>query len=149
MDYTIHSFHQEFNTIDNSLSSFRIHLAFLQHQLRTLDKNVRREIKKKADKNKFKTNRKPYGFAKPSKISSQLSSFMHIDEGSLIARTEVTQYIINYVKEHKLAVSKHIHPDNKLKQLLEINDDDEVTYFNIQKYLNKHFIKADYTDQSV
>lgn len=140
------NFDEEFKTIEKSILSFRNQLTALQYQLRTLDKNVKREIKqlkKNADKNKIKGNRKPSGFAKPSKISSQLCTFMNKDEGTLIARTEVTQFIINYVKENNLANSKHIHPDDKLKQLLDINDDDEVTYFNIQKYMNKHFITSE------
>jgi chromatin remodeling complex protein RSC6 len=33
-----------------------------------------------------------------------------------------------------------IHPDAKLKQLLKVNND-ELTYFNLQKYLKFHFKK--------
>ena len=66
------------------------------------------------------------------------------EEGTEVARTEVTKYIVGYIKEKNLQAkdnSKVIKPDEKLKNLLGVESDDEVTYFNIQKYMNKHFIK--------
>jgi chromatin remodeling complex protein RSC6 len=65
-------------------------------------------------------------------------------EGTEIARTEVTKSLIEYIKENKLenkTNSKIIIPDDKLKFLLGIEDGQELTYFNIQKYMTKHFIK--------
>ena len=35
---------------------------------------------------------------------------------------------------------KNINPDKKLSKLLDCGDN-EVTYFNLQKYMNKHFVK--------
>ena len=61
-------------------------------------------------------------------------------EGTKMARTEVTKYIIQYIKDNKLPQGKVIKPDKKLKGLLKVNNNDEVTYFNIQKYMNKHFV---------
>ena len=59
----------------------------------------------------------------------------------LLARTEVTQFVISYIKENDLAKSKDINPDEKLKALLGTKEGDQVTYFNIQKFMNKHFTK--------
>ena len=40
-----------------------------------------------------------------------------------------------------MAALEALRPSNeKLKSLLGINDDEELTYFTIQKYMNKHFI---------
>ena len=36
--------------------------------------------------------------------------------------------------------SKIIYPDIKLKMLLGIEEGQELTYFTIQKFMNKHFI---------
>jgi chromatin remodeling complex protein RSC6 len=36
-----------------------------------------------------------------------------------------------------------ITPDGKLKLLLGISDEDKLTYFNLQRYMNKHFLKPD------
>ena len=61
-------------------------------------------------------------------------------EGTELARTEVTKYIIQYIKDNKLPEGKIIKPDKKLKGLLKVESNEEVTYFNIQKYMNKHFV---------
>ena len=64
--------------------------------------------------------------------------------GTKVARTEVTQYIIDYINKNDLQKSdnrKFIDPDDKLSTLLDVQEGDEVTYFNIQRYMNKHFVK--------
>ena len=63
--------------------------------------------------------------------------------GSEVARTEVTQFIISYIKNNDLQWKENrkiIKPDEALKSLLG-NGNDEVTYFNLQRYMNKHFLK--------
>ena len=96
-----------------------------------------------AQKNKNKGNRKASGFAVPTKISKDLCKFMNQPDGTEMARTEVTKYIIQYIKDNNLPDSKNkkvIKPDKRLKSLLKLQKNDEVTYFNLQKYMNKHFI---------
>jgi upstream activation factor subunit UAF30 len=136
----------EFEKIENSLSMFKGLIVILQKNIKQLEKNVRKEmkiLKKEANKNKNKGNRKPSGFATPSKVTKELCDFMNKTEGTEIARTQVTRALISYIKENQLENkqnSKFISPDEKLKNLLCLKDDDELTYFNIQKYMNKHFI---------
>jgi len=138
---------EQFRSMDKTLTRFRSEITSMQQQLRAMEKNVKRDfksIKKSASKyNKPKGNnsKKPSGFAIPSKISAELCEFMGKKEGSQVARTEVTQFIIGYIKENKLGESKDIVPDDKLRELLNIKDDESLTYFNLQKYMNKHFIK--------
>jgi chromatin remodeling complex protein RSC6 len=138
----------QFNTIVSSLSSFRVQITALQHQLRVLERSVTKEVKnlkKESDKKKNKLPRKPSGFAKPSLITDELCLFMQLPSQSEVARTEVTQYIIKYIREHNLQHvdnRKIITPDSALKKLLGSNDEEEVTYFNLQKFMNKHFHKS-------
>ena len=83
----------------------------------------------------------PLGFAKPSKVSSELCKFMKRDVGTEIARTEVTQYLIQYIKDNSLQFEgnkKIIVPDSTLKKLLNVKDGEEVTYFNLQRLMNRH-----------
>ena len=64
-------------------------------------------------------------------------------EGFQMARTEVTKYIIHYIKSNNLPDKKNkkvINPDTALKSLLDIKPTEEVTYFNLQRYMNKHFV---------
>ena len=136
----------QFQDLLSNLSSFKSQLTMLSNQVKSLEKNVRKEMKKlqkEAQKNKNKGNRKASGFAVPTKISKDLCKFMNQPDGTEMARTEVTKYIIQYIKDNNLPDSKNkkvIKPDKRLKTLLKLQKNDEVTYFNLQKYMNKHFI---------
>lgn len=136
----------QFQDLLSNLSSFKSQLTMLSNQVKSLEKNVRKEMKKlqkEALKNKNKGNRKASGFAVPTKISKDLCKFMNQPDGTEMARTEVTKYIIQYIKDHNLPDKENkkvIKPDKRLKSLLKLQKNDEVTYFNLQKYMNKHFI---------
>jgi chromatin remodeling complex protein RSC6 len=86
--------------------------------------------------------RAPSGITKPTKVSDAMCEFMGRPKGDLIARTEVTKFITSYIKEQNLkdeAVKRHINPDAKLRALLSIPQADQLTYFNLQKYMTSHF----------
>jgi chromatin remodeling complex protein RSC6 len=138
----------QFDSIVNSLTIFKTQISLLQQQVRMLDKTVKKQmkvLKKEGSKNKNKSDRKPSGFARPTKVSKELCEFMNKTEGTEIARTDVTRALIGYIKEQKLEYkdnSKIIIPDDKLRNLLGIEENKELTYFSIQKYMNKHFIST-------
>jgi len=140
------SIFNQFEVIIDSLSHFRIQVNTIQQQIRQLEKNIKKEmkgLKKEAIKNKNKGNKKPSGFANPTKVTKELCEFMNKEEGTQIARTEVTRALISYIKTNNLQNKenkKFILPDKKLQFLLGINQEQELTYFNLQKYMNKHFI---------
>lgn len=138
----------QFNNILKTVSALKTQLSAFQHQIKVLEKSVNKEIKhlrKEAAKNKNKGNRQPSGFAKPVKISKELCEFLNKPEGTEAARTEVTKYLSQYIKDKGLQSSKNkktIEPNDELKALLDITDpDDELNYFNLQKRMNKHFYK--------
>jgi chromatin remodeling complex protein RSC6 len=135
----------QFEQLVTQLNQMKTQITGIQQNIKQLEKSVKKKmkgIKKQVTKNKG--NRQPSGFAKPSKVTKELCEFMNKVEGSEIARTEVTRTLVAYIKENKLentTNSKFISPDNKLKALLELDDNQELTYFNIQKFMNKHFVK--------
>ena len=134
---------QQFSGLLETLGNLRGQITQIQNQVRTLEKNVKKQSKIHKKEGKSRIIRKPSGFAKPSKISDELITFMNKTKGTELARTEVTQYIINYIKENNLQNienRKNINPDKKLSKLLDCGNN-EVTYFNLQKYMNKHFVK--------
>ena len=137
----------EFEQLVNQLGLMKTQMTSMQQSIKCLEKSVKKQmkgLKKEAIKTKAKGNKAPSGFAKPSKVTKELCEFMNKTEGTEIARTEVTRALIAYIKEHKLentTNSKIIAPDEKLKVLLGIEDGQELNYFNIQKYMNKHFVK--------
>ena len=72
-------YEEQFANLNKTLVGFRSQITALQQQLRTIEKSVRKEmngLKKQADKSKNRGNRKPSGFATPSKISKELCDFM-------------------------------------------------------------------------
>jgi len=138
-----------FSGVFGNISSIKLQMTALTSQIRDAEKQVYKKMKqldKEVKKNKNKGNRKPSGFAKPSKISTALCKFMELPEGSEMARTEVTKYIIQYVKDKELQNPNNarlIKPNNELKSLLNLDEsDDDLTYFNIQRFMNQHFVKA-------
>ena len=131
-------------------------ISSLKTEYRTLEKKWSREVKaaqKQSSKRKRKAgNRAPSGFVKPTKISDELASFLGKEKGTEMARTDVTREINTYIRAHKLQDKdngRKIIPDTKLAALLKLKKTDELTYFNLQKYMSPHFAKAAKVEVSV
>ena len=114
-----------------------------------MEKVVVRELKaahKISQKRKKRQgNRAPSGFVKPTTISSELANFLNRPKGEQMARTEVTREINAYIRKNSLQDPKNgrkINPDSALSSLLKLTPQDELTYFNLQKYMSPHFQKA-------
>ena len=141
-------FEERFTAITEQVNALRSMSTSLAGDLKSLRKDVVRAVKKSGRRKRTpltaeeKANRAPSGFAKPTIISDELCSFLGKPIGTEVARTEVTKFLSLYIKEHKLQDTvnkKIIHPDAKLKALLNCSDSDELTYFTIQKYMKGHF----------
>lgn len=120
----------------------------LKAEFKALDKRWGRELKN-AQKSKKRAkrggNRSPSGFVKPTKISDELARFLEKPLGSEMARTEVTKEINNYIRTNGLQDKdngRKIIPDSKLSGLLKISKEQELTYFNLQRYMSPHFPKT-------
>jgi len=121
----------------------------LRSEFRVLERQTVRELKnaqKASQKKKRKTgNRAPSGFVKPTLISNELAGFLGKPEGSEMARTEVTREINKYIRTNNLQDKENgrkINPDKKLTSLLKLKKGDELTYFNLQRYMSPHFAKS-------
>lgn len=121
--------------------------------LRTLGKRLKslKSCTVRVMKQKKKTNRKNNtnsGFLKPVQISKDMAKFTGWDSKELRSRVDVTKYICNYIKENNLQNPKdrrEIIVDKKLSKLLEYDskkEDKPLTYYRIQTYIKKHFIKS-------
>ena len=126
--------------------------ASLKAEFRTLEKKWSRELKtaqKSQAKRKRKSgNRQPSGFVKPTKISDELAKFLEKPVGTEMARTDVTREINKYIRSHNLQDKENgrkINPDVKLQTLLKLKKTDELTYFNLQRYMSPHFSKTEKT----
>lgn len=136
----------EFTAKLNQLISL---FSTVKSDFKTLEKAVSREMKAAAKasskKRRNNVNRKPSGFVKPALISEELAAFLGKAVGSEMARTEVSKEINAYIQTHQLQDKQNgriIHPDAKLTKLLKVDKNDELTYFNLQRYMKHHFTKS-------
>jgi len=84
------------------------------------------------------------GFMKPVRISSDLAKFINVDSSQPITRVMVTKKICEYIKEKDLQNPKdrrEIFPDEPLREVFELEKDKTITYYTIQKLMQKHFDK--------
>ena len=121
----------------------------LKAEYRTLEKKWSRNLKtaqKQSSKRKRKAgNRQPSGFVKPTRISDELAVFLGKEKGAEMARTHVTKEINAYIRSNNLQDKdngRKINPDAKLVALLKLKKEDELTYFNLQKFMSPHFAKS-------
>ena len=132
------------NTVRETVGALVAELKRLEKRVARLQKEAdkrRRRSKKPVEGEEVKP-RKPSIFEIPTPLSNDLCSFLGRSNGSQESRSNVTKAITTYVKTHNLKDKHTIKPDAKLKSLLSVKDDEVLTYFNLQKYLNRHYLKA-------
>jgi chromatin remodeling complex protein RSC6 len=123
-------------------------LLATQKDLKNLAKQVRRVNTRfdDPDGSKAKERAKNNGFNRAQRITPELASFLEVPEDEMLSRSAVTRRVNAYIRANDLK-----HPDNgrvimiekdeKLKALLKVPEDEQLTYLNIQKYLSPHYIK--------
>ena len=130
--------------LDNALTLVRK----LKVHVHKLEKQVHRDHKVMAKKLRGRKHRirdpnaPKSGFAKEGPVSDEMIKFLGLSKGDLISRTDVTKRIHMHCKEHNLQNpedKRKITPDLSLKKLLKLKKDDELTFFNLQKYMKVHF----------
>lgn len=90
------------------------------------------------------SSRQPSGFVAPTLISDQLAQFLGVPLGTRISRVDVSKKINRYIELNGLQDRENgrkINPDENLRNLLRITTRDELTYFNLQRYMKPHFIR--------
>tara|TARA_B100000945_G_C20411722_1_gene612915 strand:+ start:574 stop:1164 length:591 start_codon:yes stop_codon:yes gene_type:complete len=146
------NYNGEFTEIQEDLKSALAVIKALSSKVSSLEKRVARDrkIMNKKMKGRAKRvvdpNKPPSGFAKPGPVSDELRSFLKLGKDELIARTEVTKKITQYCKEHNLQKEEDkrtIHVDTPLRKLLRLSKGDELTFFNLQKYMKIHYPNKD------
>ena len=84
-----------------------------------------------------------YTYLEPRKISNELAKFLGKPIGSKMLRTDVSRLINRYIRTNNLQDSvngRRINPDKKLAKLLKLGENDELTYFNLQRYMKHHYL---------
>lgn len=133
------------NTVRETVGSLVAELKRLEKRVARLQKDAdkrKRRGKKVLAEGEVAPPRKLSIFELPTPLSNELCSFLGRPTGSKESRSNVTKAITTYVKEKNLKDKHTIKPDTKLKALLGVADADVLTYFNLQRYLNRHYVKA-------
>jgi upstream activation factor subunit UAF30 len=138
----------QFSEFMGKLQSLSSLLSTLKNDFRVLEKKCLREVKvaRKLNEKRQRNRgtRAPSGFVKPTLVTDALADFLGKPHGIEMARTEVTREINKYIRANNLqdaSNGRKINPDPKLAKLLNISKDDELTYFNLQRYMSPHFPK--------
>jgi hypothetical protein len=137
-----------YSSVLTKLQGAQALIASIRSEVNELKRQHARELRaaNKANKRrKTNVNRAPSGFVKPTLISNELAAFLGKPEGSVLARTEVTREVNAYIRTQKLQDKdngRKINPDAKLLKLLKLKKGEELTYFNLQKYMAAHFAKS-------
>ena len=151
-DATVSSVQDDVKAMLTQANTVRETVGALVAELKRVEKRVAR-LQKEADKRKRRQKkpvegeaavpRKPSIFELPTPLSNELCSFLGRPSGSKESRSNITKAITTYVKEKNLKEKHTIKPDTKLKALLGVAEGDVLTYFNLQRYLNRHYLKTD------
>ena len=141
---------QKMNEFSAKLQQWSGIFSSMKGDFKTLEKTITRELKAaeklSAKRKKRAGNRAPSGFVKPTRISDELANFLGKTVGTEMARTDVSKEINAYIRANNLQRpdnGRFIVPDAKLTTLLKLSKEDELSYFNLQRYMKPHFIKAE------
>jgi hypothetical protein len=140
---------EEFTAIVSALDEAMNTIRNLRTRLQKLEKQVHRDTKvlnKKASGKRARKARDPNapksGFAKEGPVSDEMRKFLGLKSDELISRTDVTKRIHEYCKTKSLQDpddKRHIKADASLRKLLKMGKDDDLTFFNLQKFMKVHF----------
>jgi upstream activation factor subunit UAF30 len=140
---------EQTNEFFSKLQQMGLLISQVKSEFRVLEKKWTRDLKN-AQKKGYRVkrngnpNRSPSGFVKPTRISDELATFLGKESGTEMARTAVTRDINAYIRANNLQDSdngRKINPDSKLLALLKLQKGEELTYFNLQRYMSPHFYK--------
>jgi chromatin remodeling complex protein RSC6 len=140
---------EEFSAVVSALDEAMTTIRGLRSRLQKLEKQVHRDTKALNKKASGKRPRKPRdpnapksGFAKEGPVSDEMRKFLGMKKDELISRTDVTKRIHEYCKTKNLQNpddKRHIKADASLRKLLKMSKDDDLTFFNLQKFMKVHF----------
>ena len=134
--------------IETRLALLEAENVKIKTDLKKLQKTLKKLAKENEDPDKPK---KLSGFAKPMRLSNELTTFLGVDSETMMARTDVTKEINKYVKANNLQNpnnKREIILDAKLKTIINAPAEEQVTFFNLQKFMSLHYIKSDIQESS-
>lgn len=115
----------------------------IERNIKPKGRKPKNKVNTVAVKVKKKRGRKPSAFIIQSRISDDLAKFLNVPLNTLMARTDVTRRICEYISNNRLQDPNDrriIIPDQKLSELLKYDNNSKLSYFNLQMFLKKHIV---------
>jgi upstream activation factor subunit UAF30 len=112
-------------------------------ELKSMRKDIRKIRQHIEDPNgeKAQLRSQNNGFRKPQVVSPELRAFLNLGPEDKISRADVTKRINEYVTQKGLKHGQNLTMDDTLRSLLNPPEGVQITFLNIQKYINPHYIK--------
>ena len=153
-DEILSEFDGKIQQISSMLSSLKNYSKTLRKEILSNKKAFEKLEKKSAKKKRSapvegeEVKPRNSGFMRPVKISDELASFLGKTAGTVMGRQDANDEIRQYVALHNLKETekgkgRNINPDAKLSSLLKLPAGEQLTYFNLQKYMKPHFIRIE------
>jgi len=120
-------------------------LDALMKELKAVRKDLRKVRQHLEDPTgeKSKARAANNGFNKPLGVSEKLRTFLGLAADEKISRSQVTTRINTYVTEKNLKNGQNITLDASLQDLLQPPAETQITFLNIQKFINPHYINEE------
>ena len=142
------SFADEVASLQKELKAVRDAASAALDVLKRVVKRAAQDVKE-ARKNKRRARaepaegevRKPSNFEIPVPITDELSAFLGGGKNNKMSRAQVNSAIHKYIKDKNLSTGQVVTPDPALRKLLGVAESDNLTIFNIQTYMKRHYIK--------
>jgi chromatin remodeling complex protein RSC6 len=131
-------------------STLRKAVKFYNKESRENARTHARLAAKKSRKVRDETQKRaPSGFQIPTQISNELCTFLGVPLNTKMSRNVVTKQINSYIQAQNLQVQgnrRSFVPDAKLGAILgplkEVDAEKGFNYFNLQRYISRHFVSS-------
>ena len=142
------------STLNEQANVIKTLIGTIKNVIKDSDKQSKELEKLRNKRTRVKTERSadalPSGITKPVAITDELAKFLGVAPGTLVPRNEVTKGVSAYVKKNEISdpsnKQKFVLDDRPAAKALKVllgNPTEDVTYFNLQKYLKHHYIMSD------
>jgi chromatin remodeling complex protein RSC6 len=135
---------EQANVIKGLINTVRSVIKDSEKQSKELEKLRNKRTRVKTERS---ADALPSGITKPVAISDELAKFLEVAPGTLVPRNEVTKGVSSYVKKNEISDPANKQrfvlddrPSAKVLRALLGNPSEDVTYFNLQRYLKHHYI---------
>jgi chromatin remodeling complex protein RSC6 len=137
-EYDEIDFQTKIDEIKSALADNTAQYKKLQKDLVELSQIHKKEVNRLSKKPRGNAG-KYSGFNKPEYVPPSLRKLLNIDE-DMLPRTEVTKRLysyFNYNNMYSKSSARVVIPDDRVRRIFGMTEDDTLTFFNLQTWLKK------------